>query len=72
MKVVIDVESMEELRRILEMVGKQSDEEYARRYDPTRHCPCRPENGGSGVCGCIMSGPKVTCSSSRSTYGINW
>lgn len=30
--------------------------------DPTRNCPCRPENGGSGVCGCVLGGPTVTCS----------
>jgi hypothetical protein len=24
-------------------------------------CPCRPENGGSGVCGCTLGGPEVTC-----------
>jgi hypothetical protein len=24
-------------------------------------CPCRTENGGSGVCGCTLSGPEVTC-----------
>lgn len=24
-------------------------------------CPCRIENGGSGVCGCTLGGPKVTC-----------
>jgi hypothetical protein len=29
--------------------------------DRTANCPCRPENGGSGVCGCILSGPTVTC-----------
>lgn len=29
--------------------------------DRTATCPCRPENGGSGVCGCILSGPAVTC-----------
>lgn len=28
--------------------------------DPTRGCPCRPENGGSGVCGCILGGPRIT------------
>lgn len=30
--------------------------------DRTAGCPCRPENGGSGVCGCIMGGPQITCS----------
>ena len=30
-------------------------------YDATRNCPCRPENGGSGVCGCTLGGPQVTC-----------
>lgn len=29
--------------------------------DVTTGCPCRPENGGSGVCGCVLGGPKVTC-----------
>ena len=24
-------------------------------------CPCNPANGGSGVCGCINGGPRVTC-----------
>lgn len=24
-------------------------------------CPCRTENGGSGVCGCILGGPSITC-----------
>jgi hypothetical protein len=30
--------------------------------DPTARCPCRPENGGSGVCGCVLgSGSQVWC-----------
>lgn len=24
-------------------------------------CPCNPERGGSGICGCIMGGPTITC-----------
>lgn len=32
-----------------------------RPVDRTASCPCRPENGGSGVCGCVLGGPKVTC-----------
>jgi hypothetical protein len=24
-------------------------------------CPCQVANGGSGVCGCVMNGPTVTC-----------
>lgn len=27
----------------------------------TSGCSCRPENGGSGVCGCIFGGPQITC-----------
>lgn len=27
----------------------------------TAGCPCRTENGGSGVCGCTLGGPQVTC-----------
>lgn len=30
--------------------------------DRTAGCPCRKENGGSGVCGCVLSGPQITCS----------
>ena len=30
------------------------------KYD-TSGCPCRQENGGSGLCGCIFGGPQVTC-----------
>lgn len=30
------------------------------QYD-TSTCPCRKENGGSGVCGCIFGGPQITC-----------
>jgi hypothetical protein len=29
--------------------------------DRTAGCPCRPENGGSGVCGCILGGAQVRC-----------
>lgn len=29
--------------------------------DPMAHCPCRPENGGSGICNCILGGPRITC-----------
>jgi hypothetical protein len=29
--------------------------------DRTSGCPCRPENGGSGVCGCTLGGPQITC-----------
>ena len=30
------------------------------RVDPTAGCPCRVENGGSGICGCIR-GSMTTC-----------
>lgn len=29
--------------------------------DPTRRCPCRPENGGSGLCGCTLGNRTVHC-----------
>lgn len=29
--------------------------------DRATGCPCRPENGGRGVCGCTLGGPQVTC-----------
>lgn len=30
-------------------------------FDRTAGCPCRPENGGSGICGCILGGVQITC-----------
>lgn len=35
--------------------------DMARAANAQRGCPCRPESGGSGVCGCTLGGPKVTC-----------
>lgn len=29
--------------------------------DRMAHCPCRVENGGSGICGCVLGGLQVTC-----------
>jgi len=26
-----------------------------------RSCPCMPENGGSGICGCVLGGVQITC-----------
>lgn len=25
------------------------------------NCPCNPANGGSGICGCTLTGPIITC-----------
>lgn len=48
------------LRRIAELYALMNRQPDA-PMDRTRTCPCRPENGGSGVCGCILSGPQITC-----------
>lgn len=34
---------------------------YRDKEDQIRSCPCNPANGGSGICGCIMSNPTITC-----------
>ena len=50
------------LRRVNELLALLNQPNVARdTVDTTRNCPCRPENGGSGICGCIFGGPKVTC-----------
>jgi hypothetical protein len=49
------------LRRVTELLGMLNRPTVARGCDPTSACPCRPENGGGGVCGCVLSGPRVTC-----------
>lgn len=32
----------------------------AHQPDPTAGCSCRSENGGSGICGCVLGGPRIT------------
>lgn len=53
------------LRRIGELAALLKPEPVAAQRNGlemgTPACPCRPENGGSGVCGCVLGGPKVTC-----------
>lgn len=49
---------IETLRRLRDALPPTSHDSY---LDPKRNCPCRTENGGSGVCGCILGGHKVTC-----------
>lgn len=46
---------------ILEQTGRTTPAGQPPLPDRTRTCPCRPENGGSGVCGCILGGLQVTC-----------
>ena len=48
-------------RRIQDLLSLLNTLPSAAPADATRGCPCRPENGGSGVCGCTLSGPRVTC-----------
>lgn len=48
------------IRRINELLALLS-KPAMRPVDQRSLCPWRPENGGSGVCGCILGGPEVTC-----------
>lgn len=50
------------MRRINELMALLPGTEGARvPGTPGAGCPCKPENGGSGVCGCTLGGVKVTC-----------
>lgn len=50
------------LRRAQELIDlAQRMPVRAAPVDRTASCPCRPENGGSGICGCIMGGLQITC-----------
>jgi len=45
-------------------IKKQNDwitNELNRRADIAANCACNPANGGSGVCGCVLTGPIITC-----------
>lgn len=48
-------------RRISELLSFLNTLPMRAPLDATQACPCRPENGGSGVCGCTLGGPQVTC-----------
>lgn len=54
-------------RRIAEL-ARLLDAVQQRPVDRTSGCPCRPENGGSGVCGCVLGGMRITCT----TEGNVW
>lgn len=52
------------LRRVgelLRLLGPPQQYDLRSPYDRTAGCPCRPENGGSGMCGCTLGGPQITC-----------
>ncbi len=42
--------------------------EMERRAKIAENCSCNPKNGGSGVCGCTLTGPVIT---SRATTTMN-
>jgi hypothetical protein len=50
-----------ELAALLKPEPMEAPRQRGLAPDPTGSCSCRPENGGSGVCGCILGGLKVTC-----------
>jgi len=37
------------------------EEEMDKRARIAENCGCNPANGGSGVCGCVLTGPIITC-----------
>jgi len=50
-----------ELLALLARVNAPNVHSIAVPVDRTASCPCRPENGGSGVCGCTLGAPQITC-----------
>jgi hypothetical protein len=49
------------VNELLAMLATLSPRRAADHADRMSGCPCRPENGGSGICGCVLGGPQVTC-----------
>lgn len=45
---------------------------YPNPYVQMRDCPCRTENGGSGICGCTLSNPVITCNSTDLDPGLTF
>ena len=40
---------------------KWANDEMNRRMQIAARCSCNPANGGSGVCGCVLTGPVIMC-----------
>lgn len=36
------------------------EQEMSKRQRIADNCSCNPANGGSGVCGCVLTGPIIT------------
>lgn len=51
----------EQLQRMARERFEEMNPQETRGSRPMSGCPCRPENGGSGVCGCTLGGPQVKC-----------
>lgn len=43
-------------------MDKWAQDEMQRRMEIADRCPCNPKNGGSGICGCVLTGPVIYCS----------
>ena len=48
-------------RRIAELARLMDVIDAPRPVDRMAGCPCRKENGGSGICGCVLGGMTITC-----------
>lgn len=64
--IAMATELIAEAARIRDTAAKKAAERWDLRITTDQLpgqalCPCRPENGGSGVCSCILGGVKVTC-----------
>ena len=49
------------INELLALLDRQPGPRCGPARDRMSGCPCRPENGGSGICGCILGGQQVTC-----------
>lgn len=59
--------NIEEIKNNLNGVGHtisipwiQQKEQNIYKNDFYENCSCNPKNGGSGICGCVLSQPTIT------------
>lgn len=44
------------------VIEENIPKEYPREFNAYEDCrACSPKYGGSGICGCVLSAPKITC-----------
>lgn len=54
------IERLQQLIDSRPVVADTNPYTHRQQFDPST-CPCSPARGGSGICGCTLTAPTITC-----------